>query len=164
MLYGALGIFERKVMNFGLVQLRFDIFTVIIVGFVLLEVSLIIYSAYFRHAEYSEAPVSAFLSILNDFSHYKGRSVRTKISRFRRTCTLLIDSLSQSDPANLIVCVLQMEWWFREWCEPSWNWTKNEAPNSMSHVKRNNFLAIIRWPSARRIWPSMKHKSPHLYY
>lgn len=50
-------------MNIGLVQLRFDILTVIIVCFVLIEVSLIIYSHYFRGAELSEAPVSAFQSI-----------------------------------------------------------------------------------------------------
>lgn len=47
-------------MNIGLIQLRFDILTVIIVCFVLIEVSLIIYSAYFREAEHSEAPVSVF--------------------------------------------------------------------------------------------------------
>lgn len=52
-----------EVMNIGLIQLRFDILTVIIICFVIIEASLIIYSAYFRSADLSEAPVSAILSI-----------------------------------------------------------------------------------------------------
>lgn len=48
-------------MNIGLIQLRFDILTVIIVCFVVIEVSLIIYSTYFRRVDHSAAPVSAFL-------------------------------------------------------------------------------------------------------
>lgn len=48
-------------MNIGLIQLRFDILTVIIVCFVVIEVCLIIYSTYFRRVDHSAAPVSAFL-------------------------------------------------------------------------------------------------------
>lgn len=50
-------------MNIGLIQLRFDILTVIIVCFVIIEVSLIIYSTYFHRVEHSTAPVSVLLSI-----------------------------------------------------------------------------------------------------
>lgn len=52
-------------MNIGFIQLRFDILTVIIVCFVLIEVTLIIYSQYFRSNEYAGAPVSAFQSIFH---------------------------------------------------------------------------------------------------
>lgn len=56
-------------MNIGLVQLRFDILTVIIVCFVLIEVCLIIYSIFFRRVGHSAAtPVSVVL-ILYVYMH-----------------------------------------------------------------------------------------------
>lgn len=54
--------FRKRGMNIGLIQLRFDILTVIIVCFVFIEVTLIIYSVFFRKSMHSEAPVSAFQS------------------------------------------------------------------------------------------------------
>lgn len=51
-------------MNIGLVQLRFDILTVIIVCFVLIEVCLIIYSIFFRRIGHSAATSVSVVPIL----------------------------------------------------------------------------------------------------
>lgn len=52
-------------MNIGLIQLRFDILTVIIVCFVIIEVCLIIYSIFFRRVEHSTATPSVSVILIS---------------------------------------------------------------------------------------------------
>lgn len=73
-------------MNIGLIHLRFDILTVIIVCFVLIEASLIIYSAYFRGAEHSEAPVSVLSIDLFEYLPLLCTQGRTKTKATLTEC------------------------------------------------------------------------------